>query len=165
VLQDTGQRIGLAGLVGVRSIAITPNGNLAFVTNIASNLINILRRVNGVWTFDSTIGNLGNQPSGVAITPNGSKVYVSSFVDSKVAVLTISGSDVVADTGTRITVAAGTPNTPFGSPGLAVTPDGTRLFIASYANNLISILDTATDTLTGQTIPVGTSPTGIGMPR
>ena len=64
-----------------------------------------------------------------------------------------------------ISVPGGTPATFFGVPGLAITPDGSRLWIAGYGTGTISILNTATDTLLEGTITVGAGPAGIGMPR
>ena len=46
---------------------------------------------------------------------------------------------------------------------MAVTPDGTRLFVASNAGDVVSVIDTATNTLI-LTIPVADAPIGIGMP-
>jgi YVTN family beta-propeller protein len=62
-------------------------------------------------------------------------------------------------------VPAGTPNFFYGVPGLAVTPDGTRLLIASFDGGVVSMIETATDTLIQQTIPVGTGPRGVGVPK
>jgi YVTN family beta-propeller protein len=165
VLSDSGQRVTLAGteLNGGRTIAITPNGQLALVTDIFNDVVNVLTREGTSWSLAGSIAGLGNAPSGVAITPDGTKAYVSSFGDNLVSVLTISENSV-SDSGTRITVAAGTPDTFFGVPGIAVTPDGARLLISSFASDVISMIDTATDTLLEQTIPVGDSPAGIGMP-
>jgi YVTN family beta-propeller protein len=102
--------------------------------------------------------------SGVAVTPDGLKAYVSSEADSKIAVLSINPStNAVTDTGVRVTVPSGTPSGWYGVPGLAVTPDGTRLYIAAGISNKVSVLDTSTDTIVG-TITVGSRPSGIGMP-
>jgi YVTN family beta-propeller protein len=113
------------------------------------------------------IGNLGTNSfntSGLAITRDGSKVYVSNASDSNLSVLSIDTNDNVTDTGRRIPIPNGTPATFFGVPGIALTPDGTRLFISGFGTGRVSILDTATDTLLPVTITVGSGPAGIGMP-
>jgi len=165
VLADTGQRITLAGTAGgPRSIAITPNGKLALVTDNVSNLVSVLSITGGNVALAASIATGGNQVTGVAVTPNGLKAYVSSQIDSKVAVLSINPStNVVTDTGVRVTIPSGTPSGWYGVPGLAVTPDGSRLYIAAGISNRVSVLDTSTDTVVA-TITVGSQPTGIGMP-
>ena len=161
VLADTGQRVSIEGSGLSRSIVITPNGNLALVTS-TDGLVNVLQLVAGAWVQVDAIGGLGTSPSGIAITPDGSRAYVSSFDGSHLAVLTITDG-VVADSGLRIAIPAGTPNTFFGVPGLAVTPDGTRLFISSYNSDVVTILNTSDNTVM-TTIAVGDGPAGIGMP-
>jgi len=165
VLADTGQRITLAGTAGgPRSIAITPNGKLALVTDNVSNLVSVLSITGGNVALAASIATGGNQVTGVAVTPNGLKAYVSSQIDSKVAVLSINPStNVVTDTGVRVTIPSGTPSGWYGVPGLAVTPDGSRLYIAAGISNRVSVVDTSTDTVVA-TITVGSQPTGIGMP-
>ena len=165
VLADSGQRITLAGSAGgPRSIAITPNGKLALVTDKGSNLLTVLSISGATVTLAGSIPNLGNQVSGIAVTPDGLKAYVSSYLDSMVAVLSINPTtNVVTDTAVRITVPDGTPATWIGVPGLAVTPDGGRLYVASGSTNKISIVDTSTDAIVS-TITVGSQPAGIGMP-
>jgi YVTN family beta-propeller protein len=89
---------------------------------------------------------------------------VSNASDSNLSVLSIDTNDNVTDTGRRIPIPNGTPATFFGVPGIALTPDGTRLFISGFGTGRVSILDTATDTLLPVTITVGSGPAGIGMP-
>jgi DNA-binding beta-propeller fold protein YncE len=167
-LADTGQRVTLSGVSGgPRSITFTPNGRRALVTDSSSARVTILGINGGTVSNIGFIGNLGNQgfnTSGIAITRDGRKVYVSNASDSNLAVLSIDANDNVTDTGRRIPIPNGTPATFFGVPGVAITPDGTRLFISGFSTNRVSILDTATDTLLPVTITVGSGPAGIGMP-
>ncbi|WP_438318790.1 IPT/TIG domain-containing protein (plasmid) [Streptomyces sp. HUAS TT3] len=44
--------------------------------------------------------------------------------------------------------------------GIALTPDGTRAYVANRGSNTVSVIDTATDTVT-HTIPTGTGPTFV----
>ncbi|HEX6214642.1 MAG TPA: hypothetical protein VFZ38_07485, partial [Vicinamibacterales bacterium] len=115
----------------------------------------------GTWSLFTTLTGLGTFSSGVAISPDGSKAYLAG--SGQIAVINIAGH-VFSDSGIRITPPAGTQGDPlFGVPGLAVTPDGTRLFVASNAGDVVSVIDTATNTLI-LTIPVADAPIGIGMP-
>lgn len=170
-LTDTGQRVTLSGSTGgARSIAITPNGRRALVTNSNSGLVTVLSITGGTVTNVGAITNLGTvtsfNTSGVAITHDGRKAYISNWQDSNLAVLSIDSNDNVTDTSQRISVPNGTPNTFFGVPGIAVTPDGARLFIVGFNTGRVSIMDTATNTLLPVSISVGVpgSPVGIGMP-
>jgi YVTN family beta-propeller protein len=167
-LADTHQRVTLAGVAGgPRSIAVTPNGRRAIVTDSSKSIVTILSISGSTVTNVGAVGSLGSpqifNTSGVAITPDGKKVYISNSRDSTIAVLAIDANDNVTDTGKRIAVPNGTPNTFYGVPGIAVTQDGTRLLISGYNTGRVSILDTATDTLLPASINVGSGPTGIGM--
>ena len=42
--------------------------------------------------------------------------------------------------------------------GLALTPDGTRAYVANVISNNVSVIDTSTKTVVGTPIPVGDSP-------
>lgn len=168
-LTDTGQRVTLSGSAGgPRSIVITPNGRRALVTDSDNSLVTILGLTGGTVSNLGSIRNVGTSTSfntsGLAITRDGTKVYVSNARDSNVAVLSIDANDNVTDTGRRIPVPNGTPATFFGVPGIAITPDGARLFISGFNTGRVSILDIATDTLLPVTIIVSSGPAGIGMP-
>jgi len=171
VLADTGLRTTLPGNLsqGPRVIAVTPDGALALVTDMQNNLVNVVRL--STRQVVQTVTGLGSGTSGLAITPSGTKAYVSSAFDSKLWVLNVNPAaalPVTLATPTGITVPNGTPQTFYGVPGLALTPDGGRLFIAGFRSNQpgqISILDTATDTLLATTIPVGVGPVGLAMPK
>ena len=171
VLADTGLRTNLPGALaqGARVIAVTPDGALALVTDSQNDLVNVIRL--STREVVQTVTGLGSGTSGLAITPSGTKAYVSSAFDSKLWVLNVNPAaalPVTLATPTGITVPNGTPQTFYGVPGLALTPDGGRLFIAGFRSNQpgqISILDTATDTLVAATIPVGVGPAGVGMPK
>ena len=157
VLADTGQRVSIAP--GGLTIAITPDGQFALVP-VGQNLY-VLQSNSGTWSLLTTLTGLGTVSFGVAISPDGSKAYLGG--SSQIVVINIAGS-VVSDSGIRITPPAGTQGTAlFGIPGLAVTPDGTRLFVLSHANDVLSVIDTTTNAVI-LTIPVADAPIGIGMP-
>ena len=46
--------------------------------------------------------------------------------------------------------------------GVAVTPDGTKVYVTNYDSNTVSVIDTATNNVTA-TVPVGTSPRGVAV--
>ena len=47
--------------------------------------------------------------------------------------------------------------------GLAVTPDGSKVYVANNGAGTVSVISTATDTVLGPAITVGSSPVGVGV--
>ena len=87
--------------------------------------------------------------SGAAMAQN---AYISNQTSNSVSVINTATNAVVA------TVVVGT--NPF---GVAVTPDGTRAYVAntSSSSNSVSVINTATNTVVA-TVAVGNNPTALG---
>ena len=49
-----------------------------------------------------------------------------------------------------------------GPYGVAVSPDGTKVYVANDNSNTVSVIDTATNTVTA-TVPVGSYPSGVAV--
>jgi YVTN family beta-propeller protein len=47
--------------------------------------------------------------------------------------------------------------------GVAVTPDGSKVYVANEASNTVSVIDMATNMVVGPPIPVGKGPAAFGM--
>ena len=64
-----------------------------------------------------------------------------------------------------------TTNTVIGSPipvgtepfGVAVTPDGSKVYVTNVRDNTVSVIDTTTNTVIGFPIPVGGNPVGAAV--
>jgi YVTN family beta-propeller protein len=137
---------------------------------------NILSQSNEyVFVYDISHGNavqkqvlqVPNTFVGIAFAPDGKTFYVSGGQDDNVHVYTL-GSAGWAESGTPIALShppnggspAGNglfpPPSGFGNAvnsqaaGVAVTADGTKLVVANYENDSISIVDTATRTKTAE---------------
>jgi YVTN family beta-propeller protein len=84
---------------------------------------------------------------------DGSKVYVanSGIVSSSVSVIGTGTNNVVA------TVPVG--HSPF---GVAVTPDGSKVYVANFGDGTVSAIATASNTVIA-TIGVGAAPTAFGI--
>ena len=47
--------------------------------------------------------------------------------------------------------------------GVAVTPDGSKVYVANSFSDTVSVIDAATNTLIGSPIPVGDRPVAFGV--
>jgi len=93
------------------------------------------------------------QPVGVAITPDGSRAYVSNNP-------TAAGSVSVIDTATNTVTA--TVGVGLNAQSLAITADGTHVYVACFSANSVFVIDTATNTVTA-TVAVGFAPVGVAI--
>ena len=109
-----------------QGIAITPDGNYAYVTNFNSNNVSVIQISTN--TVVATVA-VGTNPQGIAITPDGNYAYVTNSSSNNVSVIQISTNTVVA------TVAVGT--NPY---GVAITPDGNYAYVANQDFNDVSVI-------------------------
>lgn len=128
-------------------ITLSPDGKTAYVTNNQDNTVSIINT-----TEKKVIGTVkvGNGPYGILANPVDGDVYVIDSLDGTVSV--IRGNSVVD------TINAGNGTT----KGIAVTPDGSRLFVANTNNNSISIINTTSYKVI-DTVNTGKSPYGIAI--
>src|SRR5205814_8899225 len=123
--------IGIGGApVGV---AITPDGSRAYVANNSIASVSVIDTATN--TVIATVAQA--QPVGVAITPDGSRAYVSNNS-------TAAGSVSVIDTATNtVTAKVGVG---LYAQRLAITVEGTYLFVAFFSVICVFLLDPATYT-------------------
>ncbi len=76
--------------------------------------------------------------------------YITNEIDSTVSVATnmVIGSPIPVGSG---------------PVGVAVTPDGSTVYITNQRANTVSVIDTATNTVIGSPIPVGSGPWGVAV--
>ncbi len=102
---------------------------------------------------------VGVRPRAIAITPDGSKVYTPNNNSYP-------GAISVVDTDTGIVKHIGGP-LQFPDPvDIAITPDGSRAYVTYGPDDgagSVLVINTATDTLIGDPIEVGTGPWGIAI--
>jgi YVTN family beta-propeller protein len=122
------------------TVAVTPNGGYAYVTNCGDNTVSVVNT-----STDTIVATVlvGNSPFGVAITPSGAFAYVTNTGDSTVSVIDTANNTVVS------TVAVG--NGPF---GVAITPNGAFAYVVNGGGQSVSVINTATNTVTA-TISIG----------
>ncbi|WP_054865067.1 YncE family protein [Methanosarcina barkeri] len=137
-------------------IVITPDGKKAYVANGYNNVSVIDTATNiVVATVSDRIGSV----SGIAVAPNGSKVYVANYGYGANNIYDGGGNISVIDTLTnKVTVMV-----PLGkyTYGVAITPDGTKLYVANDYSN-VSVIDTSTNKVTS-TVNIGTRHLGIAI--
>ncbi|MBV8661439.1 MAG: YncE family protein, partial [Candidatus Dependentiae bacterium] len=138
----------IAGFSGPFGIAITPNGNYAYVTNFGSN--NFAPFGTTVSVIDIAINSvvetidLGIQPAGIAITPNGNFAYVSNyntlyagagFTDLTAGQGTISVIDLIGNFVISSVIAVGQ------SPdAIAISPNGQFAYVTNYTSNSVNVI-------------------------
>ncbi len=101
------------------------------------------------------------EPNGVVFLPGGKgalrKAYVANTGSGTISVITVNA---------RNGHISGTPkNIPVGTEpyGLAVTPNGKKLYVSNARSNSISVIDTATDTVIKTIENVGFEPRGLAI--
>jgi len=163
-------------LDGPNSLAVSPDGRTVYATSRASNSIGAFRRdpktgaltqlpasagcISGLPVPVCAVGRALVGPDVVVISPNGANVYVGSFFGNAVAVFdrdpasgaltqpgNSSGCIAEAIAGCVLGVALGAPE------GMAISGDGTSVYVASALSNAVVTLsrDPTTGTLTQAT--------------
>jgi len=148
-------------------VAVTPDGGKVYVTNTGTGespgTVSVISTATD--TVIATIG-VGFGPTGIAVTPDGSKVYVANFgvgfqvgINATVSVISTATDTVIA----TITIDRGTAGTA-GSEGVAVTPDGSKVYVASDDEaGSISVINTATNMVAAKFSDGGVAPFGVAV--
>jgi YVTN family beta-propeller protein len=151
--------------VGGNEVAVTPDGTKLYVTN--ASLKNDVSVINT--STNSVIANVpvGTHPVGIAITPDGKKAYVTNSGPGST-----SGPGILwdfDDVNTDIFVIDTATNTVIATvplydhtEGIAVTPDGTKVYVTDQASSNVSVIDTATNIVIA-TVPVEGNPVGVAV--
>jgi YVTN family beta-propeller protein len=142
----TGIAVGTQGDPG--AIVITPNGEKAYVANYGSYSVTAITTSTNAVAATITIGTgTTGKPIALAASPNSAHVYVADQGNSQIDDITTSTNTVaktiavgsMADTNVS---GGGDPNI------LAVTPEGSKLYVASYTGHGVEDINTSTDAVT-----------------
>lgn len=135
------------------AVAVSPDGNLVFVTNRSDNSVSVYNAVTLSMLGAATA--VGTAPTGIAHSPDGTQVFVANRDADSVSILSGSTGQVV---GTVSSIGDG-------PVGLAINPRGTTAYIANAIGNTVAELGgsrTLTIALGGNGIgSVSSSPAGI----
>jgi len=170
-------------------IAISPDYNKIYVTNSGSDSVAVINAT--TYQIIDTIP-VGRMPYGIAVTPDGGSVYVANNEDNTVSLINTSSGKVTATisvggapycvranpvsgdiyvTNTNdgtISVIRGKgviatiPVGKYPTNGLAVTPDGSLLFVANSDSNNVSAINMTTNTAM-YSVNTGTGPTCVAI--
>ena len=105
----------------------------------------------------------GRGLSDVAVSPDGSRLYVVSSVyayDFDTETYVYSGFLDLINTATNTVVA--TVVVGAGPLGIAVSPDGSCVYVANVGGDSVSVINTATNTVVA-TVPVSWNPVGVAV--
>lgn len=156
---------GANQLRGASGVAISPTGDQVFVTSHLAAAITVFDRdPSGNLTFRQAIkdgdGNVQNLlgASSVAVSPDGNQVYVASATEAALTVFdrnadgSLSVAQVVLDNDNGAQLFGGATDlftginvTGFpainGFSHVTVSPDGNQVFVASFAENVLTVFD------------------------
>ncbi len=139
-------------------VAVAPGGRYVYITQHNADTVAVVStNTNTVLAQISA----GNKPLGVAVSPDGTRLYVTNFLTataSGAGSLWVNGTLTVVDTATRVVLTTVTVGA--NPSGVAVSPDGNRVYIANSGAGTLSVVSTVTNAVTS-TITVGANPVGV----
>ncbi|HST29157.1 MAG TPA: YncE family protein [Rudaea sp.] len=142
--------------------AVTPDGTRAYVPSYFAGDITVID------TATNTTSTISGVPAtlGIAFNPAGTLAYATNFGGyNTVSVLDTNPADAAYNTVVATIPIAGTNPNP---NGVAVSPDGNRVYVANHDGNSVSVIDTnpadaGTYNTVIATIDVGANPVGLAV--
>ncbi len=169
----TGTQI-MTNAAGVFHIAFSPDGRLGVVAHLRPKNLLPLAHVEHGWAFGDSLLLFGADvpgtisvpldeidryfamPFGVAITPNKSKIYVSTSGSDSVTVISVPrllafatarGGSFANDLSASSNYVVARIAVGRNPRGIALSPDGKRLYVANRLDDTIGVIDTGTDSI------------------
>ncbi|MBP2365571.1 Hsp70 family protein [Pseudonocardia parietis] len=134
-------------------VAVSPNGRLAYVANRAAGVVTVIDT--SVDRVTATIEVPAGPPQYLAFAPDGAHVYVSVFDEAR----TIAAVAVLDTTTNSVVATVPVQTRPF---ALAVTPDGSKVYVPNHDSGTVSVIETATNEVT-QEIRVARNPHWVAI--
>lgn len=133
------------------TVAITPNGNQAWVENYGSSNVSVIDTA--THKVIRTVALTGSNPSSIIITPNGQYAFVGDWTNNGVWAI---------NTSTYATTFISTSYT--GDPvGLASTPNSSEIFVSNFYGGSVSVVSTSSLSVVA-TIPLPPGAAGSSAP-
>jgi YVTN family beta-propeller protein len=158
----SGAKLGTAIAVGAQgdpgAIVVTPNEEAVYVANYAAHNISVIATSSKTVTATVAIGaGETGKPIALAAAPSAADVYVADQGNGQVDDIATSSNTVahtiaVGSMADANLAGGGDPNI------LAVTPEGSKLYVASYTAGTVADIATSTDTVTKTITLPGTTP-------
>lgn len=140
-----------------QGLAITPDGRYLLVSENRLGGVVAVIDIGTKTTVASFALGAGFIPLGIAVHPDGQRAYVAFANPTLMGGDVVRVFDITTMTATAVTIPVGAVPT-----GMAVTPDGTKLFVSNNGSSTVSVIDTATDTVT-TTVAAGAAPAGLAV--
>ena len=137
----------------------------AYVTNYGSKSVSVIDTTLAQQPkVIATISNVGTNPRGIAYvqTANGPRVYVANSGAGTVSVINASTNKLI-DTKPSTTLTVDPISVGSAPQQIAVSPDGTRIYVTNQNSNSVSVINTATNAIDGAAIVVGSKPAGVAL--
>jgi YVTN family beta-propeller protein len=131
----------IGGLGDPEGVTVSPDGKTVYVTNTVQNVVDVISA--GFNRVTRTIP-VGQLPWQLVLSSNGSTLYVADGDSDAISVIS-TASDTVTSTITE-------PNNPLllADPvSLALTPDGSELWVGGLTSGIESVFDTSDGSLVG----------------
>ncbi|MBX7448739.1 tandem-95 repeat protein [Mycolicibacterium sp. 3033] len=139
---------------GPRGVTVSPDGTRVYVANSADDIVSIVDTASNTVVGTINVGRNTN-PADVTVAPDGKRLYVALTGD-------VDGIAVFdTATNTLLTTIVNDGAIPI---AIAITPDGSRAYVANQGNHSVSVIDTATNTITS-TVQVGEVPFDIVLSK
>ncbi len=134
--------------VGTNPSAVATDGTRMYVVNTSNNSVSVVNAVTGQRidanpsSSSSMDISVGSSPSALALSADGRALFVANTAGNSVSVIRI---DTVANTYTRVDASPGSSSMDIsvGSApsALALSSDGTRLYVANRSSNSVSVIN------------------------
>lgn len=158
-----GTAIAVGSIGDPTSMLVTPNGSELYVADYYSGQVTVISTASNVVTATVSINGGAGTPEALAVTPDSAHVYVVDQADNAVFDITTATHAV----GTPIAVgnlADGNVATG-GDPNIvAMTPNGSTLYVANFTSGTVSAISTSSDTVnTSIVLPAGAQPNALSI--
>jgi len=144
---------GVTGIGGAQAVVVSPDGKDVYVAGDTSDAVAAFRRDagTGLLTFvEAEVDNVAGvdglaSPFDLAIAPDGGHVYVPGAADHAIAVFARNAMTGALDFVQVVRDGSGDVDGLRGAFGVAVSPDGTRLYAVGGQDDALAVFDRAPD--------------------
>jgi YVTN family beta-propeller protein len=131
-------------------VAVSASGRFVWVANPDTDSVSVIDTENDAYQKVAEI-KVGDEPNNLALSASG-RAYVANTISGTVSVINAATREIIT------TIAVGTE--PY---GIALTPNGRKLYVVNARSNDVSVIDTATNGVVRTITSVGTEPRGIAI--